>query len=807
MSMSLHKVIILPRIVLLALCILHLAVVAVWSAMPGRIWTRVRESDYEVSVYGCAMDAASNVYITGDTQGPFDGQTNAPPGTFQDAYLIKWDAHGTWQWTRVWGSTNANDGVYSDMATYGRDHVFVTGYTDGEFDGETNAGNADAFLTKWNVDGTKAWTRIWGSPQYDEGYGIAVSEDSASVFVCGYTEGAFDGEILPGDAGMFLTRFDLDGNRTWTRIWGPTNRAWAACVALIDSASPDVYVAGETAAEIDGQPYIGGSADACLSRFAADGTRQWTRIWGSTNDHDDSFAVATHGKGLIYVTGLAGDAFDGVPWPGGGSSGFLTAFDEAGTQGWSRHFGPTNSAYGYGVAVTPGGHIYVSGLTYGPFGRWTNSPCGAQDVFLTQWDSKGSCQWTRIWGDSDQQWYGRCAMHGEDRVAVAYSTSGAGFDGQSISNLSLHRPGVSVYDVDYYPDALNVEPEDGNIKFSWAGSWDCLYDIQVCMALTSTWLTVPEATNLPGAEVFCATTFPDVVTLFCRALAYPKIVWRDPEGMAFIPAGDFTMGQAGIAEPVHTNYIGAFWMDQTEITQAQYDEVCTWAATNGYVIENAGTGKHTNHPVQVVNWYCCVKWANARSEREGLTPCYYTDTGFITVYRTGAVDIVNTWVNWNANGYRLPTEAEWEKAARGGATGFLFPWAGDSISHSQANYYSTNLYAYDVSPTRGYHPTYAVGGFPYTAPVGSFATNAFGLYDMAGNVSEWCWDWYDANYYTNTPVADPKGPETGTWRVRRGGFWYIDSQAERCRVAYRDYFFGGPGNGDDTLGFRCVRRE
>jgi formylglycine-generating enzyme required for sulfatase activity len=164
-----------------------------------------------------------------------------------------------------------------------------------------------------------------------------------------------------------------------------------------------------------------------------------------------------------------------------------------------------------------------------------------------------------------------------------------------------------------------------------------------------------------------------------------------PTGMVLIPAGSFQMGNCMDPEegwsdelPVHTVYVSAFYMDQTEVTKALWDEVYTWAIAHGYNFDFVGAGKGPNHPVHTVDWYDVVKWCNARSEREGRVPTYYTSAAKTTVYRTGRIDVENDWVKWNA-GYRLPTEAEWEKAARGGLDGRRFPW-GDTISHSQANY-------------------------------------------------------------------------------------------------------------------------
>jgi formylglycine-generating enzyme required for sulfatase activity len=197
--------------------------------------------------------------------------------------------------------------------------------------------------------------------------------------------------------------------------------------------------------------------------------------------------------------------------------------------------------------------------------------------------------------------------------------------------------------------------------------------------------------------------------------------------------------------------------------------------------------------VQTVNWWDVIKWCNARSQKEGLTPCYNVSG---SVMKTGTTAPT---VSWTANGYRLPTEAEWEKAARGGVNGKRFPWGTDTISHTNANFNNVGGEAYQ-SGTTGYHPTYATGSTPYTSPVGSFASNGYGLHDMAGNVWEWCWDWYGASTYLNN-VTDPRGAASGTSRVVRGGGWR--SSASDCRAAKRG--INTPSNAGDSDGFRVAR--
>lgn len=347
----------------------------------------------------------------------------------------------------------------------------------------------------------------------------------------------------------------------------------------------------------------------------------------------------------------------------------------------------------------------------------------------------------------------------------------------------------------------SVQHTNGAFQLDWAGSGTNAVVVQRREALASGSWTNIASNNITGTHT---DTNPPVGAGFYRVVvvtgAPPP---PDPAVMGLVPAGEFEMGNQmdpveGTPDelPVHTVNVSAFYMDKFEVTKALWDEVATWASAQGYDIDDtSASGKAPTHPAQGVTWYAAVKWSNARSQKEGLAPCYTVDG---ETYKAGDRDDVVC--NFAATGYRLPTEAEWEKAARGGFSDRRFSW-GDTITHILANYLSNMDSLYDQNPTAGLHPTYATDDPPFTAPVGSFAANGYGLYDMAGNSFEWCNDWFSSDYYESSPGSDPTGPVSGVGRVMRGGSWF--ASANFCRLSAR-----GPNLPADSSfsGFRCVRR-
>jgi formylglycine-generating enzyme required for sulfatase activity len=266
-----------------------------------------------------------------------------------------------------------------------------------------------------------------------------------------------------------------------------------------------------------------------------------------------------------------------------------------------------------------------------------------------------------------------------------------------------------------------------------------------------------------------------VLTLSSSAAPPPAPI-EAPGGMKLVPifAGTFHMGctpgQTGCGadeEPAHSvTLTHDFWMSVTEVTQKQWQGLM---GNNPSYFESCGM----DCPVERVNWYDTLAFANALSVAEGLQECFTLADHSVQVNtRSGSV--------YDCEGYRLPTEAEWEYAARAG-TDLLYSGSDDVDSVAW----------YDGNSGKTTHPVAKKGA------------NDWDLYDMSGHVMEWVWDWYGSNFYSASPVTDPQGPNTGDNRVFRGGSWFIF--ASFSRVADRYYFDPVDRANVLLIGFRLAR--
>ncbi len=383
---------------------------------------------------GVAVDSSSNIYVTGFTDGVFDGCTNAGG---HDFFLVKYNSSGQKQWTRQMGSsgTDYNYGVSTDRTG----NIYVAGYTSGAFDGYTNAGSDDIFLVKYNSSGENQWTRQMGTYAQEQVYGLS-TDRTGNIYVAGQTTGAFDECTNVGERDIFLVKFNSSGEKQWIRQMGTNYMDQARAVST--DRTGNIYVTGYTNGAFDGYTKTSphDTNDTFLVKYNSSGEKQWTRQMG-TNAEDGARGVSTDSTGNIYVAGYTNGAFDGYTNDGLNDI-FLVKYNSSGEKQWIRQLG-TNiySDTAYGVSTDSTGNIYITGHTNGQLDGNTNA--GSDDIFLVKYNSSGEKQWTRQMSSSGSDYAVAVSAVDAGSIYVSGGTGGA-FDG--FTNAGLKDMFLAKYD-------------------------------------------------------------------------------------------------------------------------------------------------------------------------------------------------------------------------------------------------------------------------------------------------------------------------------------------------------------------------
>jgi hypothetical protein len=377
-------------------------------------WTRQFGTGTGDSVYGITVDT-TGIYVVGETSGVFPGQTNAG-GT--DAFIRKYDTNGNEAWTRQFGTlgTDSGRGVAADA-----NGVYVIGETSGTLPGQTSAGLSDSFMRKYDSNGNEVWTRQFGTSALDSVRGVAVY--GMDIYVVGETFGSFPGFTNAGSNDAFVCRYDANGTEVWTRQFGTVGTDSGRGIAA-DANS--VYVIGETSGTLPGQTSAGLS-DSFMRKYDSNGNEVWTRQFGGVGAAtDEALAVATDEIGYVYVVGQTYGTLPGQN-SAGQTDAFIRKYDLNGNEVWTRQFGTAggDSAYGVTVAAEEGGYItyvYVVGETSGVFPGQTSA--GSVDAFIRKYDTNGNEVWTWQFGTSGADSARGVAFDVAGDVYVVGDTSG-----------------------------------------------------------------------------------------------------------------------------------------------------------------------------------------------------------------------------------------------------------------------------------------------------------------------------------------------------------------------------------------------
>ena len=378
-----------------------------WTALLG---TKVTDSGQSIAI------GIDGIFVTGYTYGGLYGNENQGDS---DIYVMKVDFAGQRVWTKQFGSTD-NDGGTGICA--GKDGIYVTGYTRGDLDGQKNNGEADVFITKYDFNGSRMWTRLLGTPVKDKAKSITIADDG--IYITGTTEGELDGQKNNGFWDIFVAKYDFNGNKKWTKMIGSSSHDEANGISAIDNY---IYVVGQSIGNIDGLQ-SNGQSDIYIAKLNSSGNKIWSKLVG-TKEADYAYSVSA-GLDGVYITGESKGNFAGLSNKGD-SDVVIMKYDVDGNRKWVKLLGTQANDYGYYIFARLDS-VYVTGRTKGSFEGFSNN--GGADIFLAKYDTDGNKQFVKMYGTpKDDECYGLCV--GLDFYYITGETRGNLNDQNNIGGL------------------------------------------------------------------------------------------------------------------------------------------------------------------------------------------------------------------------------------------------------------------------------------------------------------------------------------------------------------------------------------
>ncbi|TGN11902.1 SBBP repeat-containing protein [Leptospira ilyithenensis] len=346
----------------------------------NKLWTKflgvTGKNTYSDAI---SSDSQGNVYITGVTEGELDGQTLTG---VQDLFVVKYDSDGNKLWTRLLGASGKK-AFSRDIIITSQNNVYITGDTDGNLDNQTLTGNIDSFIAKYDSNGNRLWTKLSGVSNRFV-FSESISTDSQeNLYIAGHTDGNLDNQTLTGRIDSFAVKYDSNGNKLWTRLLGTSGKETIA-LGIFSDPEGDAYITGYTDGNLDGNS-LTGTKDLFVTKYDANGSKLWTKLLGAPGKETRAYRINVGSKGYLYVTGFTQGDLDGQPRKGSQDP-FVVKYDANGVKLWTRLLGGSSSEIRSAAAARDiaidrqAKNIYITGDTNGDIDG--QKLTGTKDLFL-----------------------------------------------------------------------------------------------------------------------------------------------------------------------------------------------------------------------------------------------------------------------------------------------------------------------------------------------------------------------------------------------------------------------------------------